>query len=489
MDPRTPVLVGIAAIEQRIDDPRGAREAYELMVDAIEEAARDAGNRELLTRADSIRVPRGFWQYPDPGRLVADQVGAKNARTTLAEIGVLQQTLLSDACRAIANGEEEVALVVGGEAKYRELRGRIEGVEVEETSQDEAEPDQLLVPKEPLFDDLELARGLMQPVRAFAVMDSALRYAEGQSIEAHQEEIARLISDGSKVAEHNPHAWKRALISVEQVRSQTPKNRMMAFPYSRLHNSDWNVDQAAGLIFCTAALASALDIPRDRWIFPLAASESNHVVPLSARDALDRSPGAQVAGKRVFELAGRAREEIEYRDLYSCFPAPVRVFKRELELADDKPFTVTGGMASAGGPLNNYVFQSTVRMAEVLREHPGSAGLVTCVSGFMNKVGFCIWSSEPPEFGFKFSDVSEEVARQSGSRELLADYRGEARVVGYTVGYDRGTPSEGIAVCELDDGRRTIATTRDKDLALAMTQEEFCGKTIRVGEAGELTID
>ena len=146
MDPRTPVLVGIAAIEQRLEDPNEAREAYELMIDAVEEAERDAGSPGLLVRADSIRVPRGFWQYSDPGRLIADHIGAEGARTILAEIGILQQTLISDACRAIAEGREDVAIVVGAEAKYRELRGRIAGTAVSETPQQDVEPDLKLEP-------------------------------------------------------------------------------------------------------------------------------------------------------------------------------------------------------------------------------------------------------------------------------------------------------------------------------------------------------
>ena len=68
LDPRTPVLVGIAAIDQRLDDPSESLDAFELMVAALEVAADDAGSRQLLTEATSIRVPRGSWHYSDPGR-------------------------------------------------------------------------------------------------------------------------------------------------------------------------------------------------------------------------------------------------------------------------------------------------------------------------------------------------------------------------------------------------------------------------------------
>ena len=83
-DSRTPVLVGAAAVQQRLDDPRAALEPVELMVTALERAAADAGTHSLLAQANSIRVPRGFWDYPDPGRLIAERFGARSASTQVA---------------------------------------------------------------------------------------------------------------------------------------------------------------------------------------------------------------------------------------------------------------------------------------------------------------------------------------------------------------------------------------------------------------------
>src|SRR5262249_41143405 len=58
IDPRTPVLVGVGAVQQREDAPRWAREPVELMIAALERAADDAGSRALLARADRIAAPR-----------------------------------------------------------------------------------------------------------------------------------------------------------------------------------------------------------------------------------------------------------------------------------------------------------------------------------------------------------------------------------------------------------------------------------------------
>jgi acetyl-CoA acetyltransferase len=113
MTDRTPVLIGIGAVSQREPDPERALEPVALMARALERAADDAGSRGWLERADAIAVPRGFWSYADPARLVAERVKAARAKSQLAEIGVLQTTLFARACRAIAQGEAEVVLVTG----------------------------------------------------------------------------------------------------------------------------------------------------------------------------------------------------------------------------------------------------------------------------------------------------------------------------------------------------------------------------------------
>ncbi|HEX9546678.1 MAG TPA: hypothetical protein VF942_05030 [Acidimicrobiales bacterium] len=54
-------------------------------------------------------VPRGTWGYRDPARIIADRFSAKGARTVVAQVGVLQQTLISRACTAISSGDLDVA--------------------------------------------------------------------------------------------------------------------------------------------------------------------------------------------------------------------------------------------------------------------------------------------------------------------------------------------------------------------------------------------
>lgn len=478
--PNTPVIVGVAAVQQRIETAGEGMEASELMVEALRRAAEAAGSTELLQRADRIEVPKGIWGYSDPGSLVADALGATQAQTVLGEIGILQQTLMNRACDAIAVGEAAVVLVTGAEAKYRALRGQIAGVEVPETLQTDDEPDLILKPDADLWSPVESEAGLGMPVGYYAILDSALRASQGLSVGEHRDQMAQMYAGFSQVAAANEDAWVREPVAAEFIREHSAKNKMLAFPYTKLHNSQWNVDQAAGLIYCSVALAEELGIPREQWVFPLAATESNAMSVVSARKALHRSYGFNIAGRRVLELADKVAADIDLMELYSCFPLAVRVQLEELGLSADRSLTVTGAMTFGGGPLNNFVLQATVKMAQLLREGVGSTGLVTSISGMNTKQACALYASEPNPAGWQFADVTDEVAATTELVEVMSGYEGAATIAGFTVLYQGEQSWRAVAVCDLPDGNRTVAFSEDSVLVEAMLGGEFVGRSVAI---------
>lgn len=483
LDPRTPVLVGVGVAQQRVDDPATAREASALMLSAAVRAGGDAGDSAILGAIGIVLVPKGMWAYHDPGRLVAAGLGIE-PRTVLAEIGVLQQTLLTRACLAIAQGDVDVALVCGGEAKYRELRARITGTTLDDARVPDTEPDEVLAPQSDVITRLEIERGLAVPAHQYAVIETALRASQGLSVSAHAAEVANLCSGFSRVAAANPDAWRTTAVEPATFEQPSTSNPMLAAPYTKLHCSQWNVDQAAAILLCSVEAAERHRIPRDRWVFPLAAVESNAMVALSHRAELSRCRAFRIGGERLAELSGIALETVEHVDLYSCFPAAVRVQARELGL--DKragALTVTGGMTFAGGPLNNYTYQALAKMVERLRAEPGTNGLVTTVSGMLTKQGLALWSTQPRSSGFAFADISDDARAATATVEVDPEYRGIARIDGYTVVHRDGNPATGVVLASTPDGRRAIGTNDDPVLAAAMTAEEWCGREVRLDGA------
>ncbi len=478
LDPNTPVCVGVGAVSQREEDPARAAEPLELMVGALTRAAEDAGSRALLTDADWICVPRGFWDYEDPGRGIALRVGAARSKTLLAEIGVLQTTLLGHAAEEIAQGRARIVLVAGGEAKYRSARAQKLGVEAPLAKQTGAVPDRVFRPEADVLTALEIQAGIAMPVNQFSMIENALRYDEGVDIDAHAREVAQLWSAMSQVAAENPEAWVREPLSADAIREPSANNRMLAFPYTKRATSQWNVDQAAGLIFCSIAVARELGIPSDRYVFPWTVADSNYMRPLSERRALHRSPGFAAAAERVFARHQIGAGDLDHLELYSCFPAAVRVQLRELGIDASRALTVTGGMAFAGGPLNNFVLQALVRMLAILRADPGSLGLVTAVSGILMKQGVSLWSTRAADETFAHEQVGEIARDRDDPIEVVDRASGEGRVASYTVLYQDDKPQRAVLFCDLEDGRRTIAHT-DAATALAFTREEGCGRRVR----------
>jgi acetyl-CoA C-acetyltransferase len=487
-DQRTPVLIGVGAITQREADHARAQEPVALMARALERAADDAGSRRWLERADAIAVPRGFWDYADPGRLVAERVKTARARTQLAEIGVLQTTLFARACSAIANGEADVVLVTGGEAKHRASQIERAGGQAPISDRPGEVPDEVWRPAADILAPIELANHLGMPVRQYAVIENALRHAEGRSLEVHRNEVASLWSEMSRVAAENPDAWTRDFVPLGQIRDAVAGNRMLAFPYTKLHNSQWNVDQAAGLIFTSAALARREGVPERQWVHPRAVVESNYMLPLVHRAELHRCAAFRIAGRRAAELASLRLAQLAHLELYSCFPVAVRVQQLELGIPRQQPVTVTGGMAFAGGPLNNFVLQAAVRLAQRLREEPGGAGMLNAVSGMLTKQGVSLWSSGPGP-AFAAADVSAEAERATRRVEVVSDFRGAARVAGYTVLYDGDRPTQTIALADTAEGARAVAIGDDPQLAQVATTSELCGREIEISAGGLRLLD
>lgn len=480
MDARTPVLVGAAAVQQHDDDPRATDGAAHLMLHAVEAAALDAGTTALLTRAQLVAVPKGTWPDRDAGHLVAEWLSMRHARTARYELGVLQQTLFARACEAIAHDGLDVAVVCGAEAKYRDLRQAITGVSIPDLDKADRDPDDVVVPADDILHPVEISRMLPVPARQYAVIESALRAADGMSVDDHRHELARLWAGFSAVAQHNPDAWNRRDVD-EQTLLGAASNPMLATPYTKLHCSQWNVNQGAALILCSVGAATALGIPRDRWVFPHALVESNFMTPLVTRAEMHRNHAMHAVAERLTNNAGIAPADCELLDLYSCFPSAVRLQLREIGIDATRQLTVTGGMTFGGGPLNNYTLQSLVKMCQLLREQPEAHGLVTAVSGIVTKFAGAIWSCRPPSGASALTaDVSDAARAATDLVPVDADHGGAATVAGYTVVHERGNPTAAVTVVDTPSGARSVATSTDRELAAAMARDEWIGRAVTV---------
>ena len=488
LDPRTPVLIGAGQVNQRTEEPD--TEPVDLMARAVREAA----DPRVLAALDSIRVVNLLsWRYRDPGLLLGQRIGVPDAATQYTGIGGnTPQSLVNQTCLDIQQGRADVVLLAGGETWRTRMRLRARGIRPDWTRQDESVP----VPPGagndvPMSGPAEDRIGLDRPSFVYPMFEEALRIAGGESIEDHRRRIGELWAQFSAVAAANPNAWVREALTAEQITAPGPDNRMISWPYPKLMNSNNMVDQSAAVVLCSAEKAEYLQIPRDRWVFPHAGTDSHDTYSIAERDELHRSPAIRIGGARVLELAGLALDDIDYVDVYSCFPSAVQVAARELGVAvgdPARPLTVTGGLTFAGGPWNNYVMHSIATMAGMLRENPGSRGLITANGGYLTKHSFGVYSATPPASAFRWEDVQDAVDREP-TRTALVQWEGVGTVESWTTPYDReGNPEKAFLTVRTPDGARVLAVVSGADEAEATVAGDIAGAAVRVRADGTATL-
>ena len=480
LDPRTPVMAGVGVASQQRDEPGSGLEALELMIAAVRMAGDDTGAPGILRAVARVAVPHGTWQYADPGRLIAQRIGAAGAKTALVGTGIPQQTLLDDAYTAIRDGTLDVAVVVGGEAARRAAIARRHGVAVVDTVQDGAVPDDLQLPTDEIITQVEIDGGVSTAMQPFALIDSALRYAEGRSLDQHRDEIARLWAGFSRVASQFPHAAFPEPRDAAFLREPSAANRPIAFPYNKWHCAQMNVDQAAALLVCSVDAARRFGVDLERIVFPLVALESSFSLPVPKRRDLHRWPAMEVLGQAAEAHLGHALSEVGFVELYSCFPAAVRVQQRALGLPADGVPTITGGEPFAGGPWNNFVLQATAAMVKRVRREREGKGVVTTVSGILNKPGLAVYAAQPGPRPLLVGDLRDQSDRVTPRVELVAGYRGPARVAAYTVTYAGAEPAKCTIIADTPSGTRCMASSDDAALACRATREELIGSRVGV---------
>jgi acetyl-CoA C-acetyltransferase len=467
-------------------DLRSADGPIELMANAARLAVEEAGCERLLARIGWIGVAGGFWRYKDPGALVGTALGCSPVRTAVSSIsGSAPQELLGRAAELIAGGEIEVALVVGGEARYTTERLKKSGEPLPWPDEPgEGSPEKFSgFPEDPvLFDEFRMF-GAAAP--AYALMSDSLRVAEGESIDENRDVLAGLWAGFSAVAATNPHAWDRSAHTTADIREPRPDNRMIAFPYTKAMVANNTVDMASAIVLCSVAVARELGIDDERLVFPHVITKAHETWLVVNRHELHGSPALTAAGLAALGHAGIEASDVEHVDLYACFPVIVRMSARALGFGSDRPLTVTGGLGFAGAAIGNAVGHSIAAMVPLLRA--GGWGVIHGNGGNATKHSFGVYSNQPPDH-FVLEDCQQSIDLQARPT-LDPTWAGAATVEASTVVFDRSGPSHVLAavrpVGPLAE-HRGWATSKDDDVIQAAMTSGLAGSTIRRTATGEI---
>jgi acetyl-CoA C-acetyltransferase len=482
VEPRTPVIVGAGQVS-------GGGEAgpIALAAHALRAAAEDAGGEAgagLLRRADSARhVATICWPYTDEAALIAAELGVTPRETVRTSQfgGDGPARLVSDTARAIAAGEVDVAVLSGAEAVSALRAAQREQRSPAWTHQPaEAKPTRTIGTDRFASNEAETAVGLLAPVYNYALLETAVQAKRGATRADHADAIAELWSRFSAVAEGNANAWIRKAFTADELLERTPENRAVSEPYSKLLTANIQVDQATGLIMCSAEAARDAGVPTERWVFPLAGAYAADEWFLTERSELAESPAIAAAGTAALTHAGATIDDVAYVDLYSCFPSAVQIAADALGLdtAARTP-TLTGGLTFAGGPGNNYASHAIATAIARLREDPDALALSTALGWYATKHAVLVFSGRPG--GRQFGEFDANPTERPRPRLATATYEGPATVEAYTIPYARtGEPEAVILAALTPDGTRALTRITDETMIAELAGGDPLGQRINV---------
>jgi acetyl-CoA C-acetyltransferase len=464
------------------------KKPLDLIERAILRAEEDSSVKNLTHRVDTLCLVNIFSRpYDDPLSELISKIGARPKLKAYTWVGATApQWFVNRTSEKIFADQTRIALICGGEAFYsRKLEEEEKGVVFEQWYIPPKMPWMVGDLRDPLT-DLELKYGLMFPINIYPLFENSLRYHESLSMEEHLKELGEFCSAFSSIAAKNPYAWFRNSKTSDEIVGADGTNRMVSYPYTKSMCSMMQVDQAAALFLTDEQTANELGVPRSKWIYLLGSGDASDVWHVSERINFYSSPSVKVAVEKATEQGGVSLQEINYLDLYSCFPSATRTTRNTLGIPKDdpRPLTVTGGMPYFGGPGNNYSLHAICKMVELLRQDPAKTGLVQALSWFINKHSVGIYSGMPgpnPWLPVAPESYQVELDKLKGP-PLVEEASGEATVETYTLFHDRnGQPVNGVVIGRLDDKRRFLSRVEmDEGTLKAMMKQEFIGKRGKV---------
>jgi acetyl-CoA C-acetyltransferase len=486
---RIPVIVGVGQCNDRPLDPTAGLDSLGLMEQALRAAEVDARGG-WLSRLDSLAVvdQLSFPELEDVSKPLAERVGAapRHCSKTRYASGDSPILLLNEAANRIGSGEAEVAAVVGGEAL------RTAAARAAAASGSAAGSHSVFQRRHPL--GYRQRYGLAVAVDVYPLYENAGRAAYGQSLDEAQRESGEIWSRMSQVAAENPGAWIRKAMTSEEILTPTAANRRISFPYTKLMVANGSVNQGAGFIVTSLARARAAGIPEDHLVYIGRGAAAHEPDDFLARDRYDASPSMAVSLSRALDRNGLGPGDLDWLELYSCFPCVPKMARRVLGWPVTKPVTVFGGLTFGGGPVGNYMSHAVVSMVERLRSS-GRHGLLFANGGFATQ-NHTIVLSRDEEIGSHFPQgfdfQAEADAKRGSTPPLDREYEGPATIETYTVHYDRaGEVRFGTIVGRAPGGARFLARVpaTDEDAIAFLTDGlaepvGTCGRAV-AGSDGE----
>jgi acetyl-CoA C-acetyltransferase len=469
---RSPVIAGTGQAVNKDDD----RIVHPLVL--LEEAARVAIDAASVIPAEVGAVfatPLSALVASDPSDVLAERLGAGSGPRVVSRYsGAAPQRLLAAACRAVAEGTTDVALVVGGIADASVRRARRRKIDPPALptslwSQGSDRPEGL--PKRSWEGGYrpEIAAGAGLPSSYFALVQSALD--RGRTRAEQEVALGRMLAPFSEVAALRPSlAWFPTVRTPAEIAQASSQNRLVAEPYTKLMCSFPTVDMAAAVVVTTAARRKGAGIR------PLSIVCTSEAGPPSRWQRMDRSVALRMAAGEAFRLAGATPGDVQRYDLYSCFPAAVLVAVDALGLDPNgsTPLTATGGLPYFGGPGASYSLHGLACLFEDMEAGGVELGAAVSVGGMLTDFSLGVYGLTDTPFGWAELDAPEHAVSCAATTA-----EGVAVVDAATVLHDRDRgPIEAPLIARLASGERIGARCAEPTMAAELSGRNLVGAEV-----------
>lgn len=477
IDPRTPVLVGVAQYVDRDSEPERALSPADMLAKVASGAIADSEGRDVAGAIDTVVVIRlfadsspafrsPFGDYTNLPRSLANRIGANPRQLIYPPVGGnTPQMMVNRLAERIANGEAEVALIAGCEPLRTQAKAAKAGLKLDWGEDTGDAPDPLEKDKS-MISRHEMAHGIVMPVSVYPLFENAVGHHYGRTPLEHRAAIGRLMAPFTQVAAANPYSALPVERSPDELITPTDDNRYIGYPYTKYLNSNMFVDQAAAVLMMSSAAADRLGVPADKRVYLHGCADTHEKLLVSDRVDYWSSPAVKVGAAHALAQAGKMPADLSHIELYSCFPVAVEIAADMIGIAHDDPrgLTLTGGLPYFGGPGNNYSTHGIAEMVTRCRAAPGTFGLVFANGGYLTKHGFGVYSTAPTRRAWSRIDPASYQAEIDAmpSPRLVEAPDGEGTVETYTVLFDKGRPGVGTIIGRLDSGERFLAQMHDR---------------------------
>lgn len=483
MSDRTPVVIGVGQFSEKVTDADyRALSPMDVAGEALKAAIADAqASGDLAGAIDTIAAMRQFEiSHPkavapfgksnNPPRSIGKRAGANPKRAILEKSGgQANQQLVGELAQEIADGNSEVAVVVGSEAISTTLALVKQGEQRDWSEEVEGSIEDRGYGVEGMFDRELMIHGAANAIPLYALFDQARRRKLGISAQDYRLKIGELFEPFTKIAAANPHAAAPTHRTAEELATITERNRIVAEPYTRMTVARDQVNQGGAVIIASLGKARALGVPESQ-IVHIHAATAKVELPIMARPDLATSPASIDSIEAALEIAGIEFDALNHMDLYSCFASPVFNVIDHFGVAIDDPrgLTLTGGLPFFGGAGNNYSAHGIAEVVQKCRETPGSVGLVGANGGAMSKYATGIYSTTPADWSA--TRRVKVLENTQAPVPLATDTPTEAEVESFTViPGKKGTIA--VIIARSDDGERVAANLDLDDAASAAAVE------------------